>query len=99
MVLLISFCACVGLVSGTLLNLVSQARVWMGLARDGLIPSQFATVNSRTMTPLLATCVGGLLSIGLASVLEFRTLASMMSLGALLALTAVNLSLICLRHQ
>lgn len=99
MVLLISFCACVGLISGTLLNLVSQARVWMGLARDGLVPSHFAAVNSWTRTPLFATCVGGMLSIGLASFLDFRTLASMLSLNCLLALTSVNWSLIHLRHH
>merc|ERR1719191_2022763 len=51
------------------------------------------------MTPLFATCFGGMLSICLASFLEFKTLASFLSLGALFALTSVNLSLIHLRHH
>merc|ERR1719337_630909 len=81
MVLLISFCACVGLVSGTILNLVSQARIWMSLARDGLVPARFAVVNSWTQTPVFATCVGGLMALALASFLEFEVLASMVSMG------------------
>lgn len=99
MVLLISFCACIGLVSGVILNLVSQARIWMCLARDGLVPSRFSTVHSWTQTPLFATLVAGTFALMLASFLEFSTLASMVSLGAMIALTSVNLSLIPLRYH
>merc|ERR1719160_2321153 len=63
MVLLVASCASFGIIAGTLLNLVSQPRIWMCLARDGLIPSQFANIQQGTRTPLFATIFGGSLSL------------------------------------
>lgn len=99
MVLLIASCASFGIIAGTLLNLVSQPRIWMCLARDGLLPPQFAEIQSRTRTPLFATIFGGVLSLVLCGFVPFKVLTSCVSIGALLGLTSVNVSLIMLRHR
>jgi amino acid transporter len=99
MVLLIASCASFGIIAGTLLNLVSQPRIWMCLARDGLIPSQFAEIHPGTKTPLFATLFGGTISLVLCGFVPFKVLTSCVSIGALLGLTSVNVSLIMLRHH
>lgn len=99
MVLLIASCASFGIIAGTLLNLVSQPRIWMCLARDGLVPPNFAEIHSGTRTPLFATIFGGLLSLALCAFVPFKVLTSCVSIGALLGLTSVNMSLILLRHH
>merc|ERR1719191_693768 len=98
MVLLVASTASFGIIAGTLLNLVSQPRIWMCLARDGLLPSQFAEIHSGTRTPLFATIFGGTLSLFLCGFVPFKVLTSCVSIGALLGLTSVNVSLILLRH-
>lgn len=99
MVILIASCASFGIIAGTLLNLVSQPRIWMCLARDGLIPSRFAEIHSQTRTPLFATIFGGSISLALCGFVPFKVLTSCVSIGALLGLTSVNVSLIMLRHH
>merc|ERR1719191_1487318 len=99
MVLLVASTASFGIIAGTLLNLVSQPRIWMCLARDGLLPSQFAQIQSGTRTPLFATIFGGSLSLALCGFVPFKVLTSCVSIGALLGLTSVNVSLIMLRHH
>jgi APA family basic amino acid/polyamine antiporter len=99
MVILVAGCASLGIVAGTLLNLVSQPRIWMCLARDGLMPPQFAVIQSGSRTPLFATIFGGVLSLMLCGFVPFKVLTSCVSVGALLALTSVNISLIMLRHH
>lgn len=99
MVILIAGCASLGIIAGTLLNLVSQPRIWMCLARDGLIPQHFAVIHPGTRTPLFATVFGGSLSLALCGFVPFKVLTSCVSIGALLALTSVNISLLMLRHH
>lgn len=99
MVIPVSLCAVIGLVAGTLLNLVSQPRIWMALARDGLIPPCFAEIHQTTRTPLNATLLGGAFSLALGSIVPFSVLAKLMSAGTLLALCCVLVGHVALRHQ
>lgn len=94
----VSLSAVIGIASGTMLNLTSQSRVWMTLARDGLVPPVLAQVHPSTQTPLLATAFTGILAMLLASVLPFELLVSLMSAGTLVALVCVNVGYIGRRY-
>eukprot|EP00747_Dinoflagellata_sp_TGD_P186048 gnl/TRDRNA2_/TRDRNA2_42882_c0_seq1.p1 gnl/TRDRNA2_/TRDRNA2_42882_c0~~gnl/TRDRNA2_/TRDRNA2_42882_c0_seq1.p1 ORF type:complete len:564 (+),score=68.43 gnl/TRDRNA2_/TRDRNA2_42882_c0_seq1:273-1964(+) len=98
MAIVVSVAAVVGIASGTMLNLTSQSRTWMTLARDGLLPSQLARISLTTNTPLAATGVTGFFAILLAALLSFETLVSLMSAGTLCALMCVNMGFIARRH-
>lgn len=91
--MIVTVAAVIGLTAGIVLNLVSQPRIWMSLARDGLLPSSFGTINERTGTPLIATLFAMLIASVLGAFFSFGTLVGMVSLGLLCAYAAV-----CLAH-
>lgn len=98
MAVIISLAAITGMPSGTMLNLTSQARTWMTLSRDGLIPEFFGYIHPTTQTPLQATIVAGTFAALLATFLRFEVLVSLISAGTLFALICVNLGHIARRH-
>jgi len=98
MAVTVSLAAVVGLPSGIMLNLTSQARTLMALARDGLFPPEVAWVHPRTQTPLLATAIASFLALPLSAFVPFEMLSVLMSCGTLLALMCVNVGFICRRY-
>src|SRR6201997_3713952 len=49
--------AVISIFSVTLVTLYGQTRILFAMGRDGLLPSRFATVNARTMTPVSNTVI------------------------------------------
>lgn len=79
-------------------SLLPQPRVFMAMARDGLLPSFFSDVNRHTHVPVKSTIVTGLCAGSLAFFMEVSQLAGMVSVGTLLAFTMVAISVLILRY-
>ncbi|XP_065852254.1 cationic amino acid transporter 4, vacuolar isoform X1 [Euphorbia lathyris] len=79
-------------------SLLPQPRMFMAMARDGLLPSFFSDINERTQVPVKSTLAVGVLASALAFFMDVSQLAGMVSVGALLAFTAVAVSVLILRY-
>jgi amino acid transporter len=95
---LIAAGALAGMTSVILITLLSQARIFLAMARDGLLPpSVFGAVHPRFRTPHRSTMLtGGLLCI-LTAVAPMDWLFEMVNIGTLLAFAIVCGSVLLLR--
>ena len=60
--------AVISIFSVTLVSMYGQTRILFAMGRDGLLPSRFATVNTRTMTPVSNTVIVAVAASALAAV-------------------------------
>ena len=98
-VFLISLGAVVGITSVLLVLLLSQARVLLAMARDGLIPREFfAAVHPRFRTPHKATILTGVLVATVAALFPLRILAELVNIGTLMAFVIVCASVMVMRR-
>jgi APA family basic amino acid/polyamine antiporter len=96
---LISLGAVVGITSVLLVLLLSQARVLLAMARDGLIPRDFfAAVHPRFRTPHKATILTGVLVALVAAVFPLKLLADLVNIGTLMAFVIVCAAIIVMRR-
>ncbi|KAJ0469981.1 putative amino acid/polyamine transporter I, cationic amino acid transporter [Helianthus annuus] len=79
-------------------SILPQPRILMAMARDGLLPSFFSEVNTRTQVPVKSTILTGLVAATLAFCMDVEQLAGMVSVGTLLAFTMVAISVLILRY-
>ncbi|GLT87473.1 hypothetical protein SLE2022_055550 [Rubroshorea leprosula] len=79
-------------------SLLPQPRVLMAMARDGLLPSFFSDINKHTKVPVKSTVTAGILAAVLALLMDVEQLSGMVSVGTLLAYTAVAVSVLILRY-
>jgi basic amino acid/polyamine antiporter, APA family len=89
--------AIVGLTSVLVTLLIGQPRIFLAMARDGLLPRWTARVHPRFGTPVATTVISG---VGIALVAGFVPLADiadMTSIGTLLAFAMVCLAVLLLR--
>jgi APA family basic amino acid/polyamine antiporter len=95
---LIAAGALAGMTSVILITLLSQARIFLAMARDGLLPARiFGAVHPRFRTPHLSTMLtGGLLCI-LTAVAPMDWLFEMVNIGTLLAFSIVCAAVLLLR--
>lgn len=56
---------------------LSQPRILMAMARDGLLPSFFSDVNRRTQVPVKSTILTGIMAAALAFFMDVSQLAGM----------------------
>jgi APA family basic amino acid/polyamine antiporter len=98
-VFLISLGAIIGLTSVLLVLLLSQARVLLAMARDGLIPRGFfGAVHPRFRTPHKATILTGVLVAIVAAIFPLRILAELVNIGTLMAFVIVCASVLVMRR-
>jgi len=79
--------------------LLGQARVFMAMSQDGLLPGAFSKLNQRTRTPWTSHVISALTSSLLAAVLPIAELGNMTSIGTLLAFVIVCVGVMFLRHR
>lgn len=89
--------AIIGLTSVILVLMYGQTRIFYTMARDGLLPSIFATVHKKFLTPWINTLVVGLVVAIAAGFFDINTLGDMTSVGTLAAFGIVCLTVIWLR--
>lgn len=95
---LIATGALAGMTSVLLVTFLSQARVFLAMARDGLLPkSIFAEVHPRFRTPHRSTILTGIVIAISAGFLPIRMLEEMVSIGTLMAFALVCISVMLLR--
>src|SRR5262245_13142451 len=98
-VFLISVGAVVGITSVLLVLLLSQARILLAMARDGLIPRGFfGAVHPRFRTPHKATILTGVLVAVVAALFPLKILADLVNIGTLMAFVIVCAAVIVMRR-
>ncbi len=98
-VFFISLGAVVGITSVLLVLLLSQARVLLAMARDGLIPYRFfGAVHPRFRTPHRATILTGVLVAAAAALFPLKLLAELVNIGTLMAFVIVCTAVIVMRR-
>ena len=96
--LLISVGALTGITSVLLVMLLSQPRVFLAMARDGLVPpSFFGAVHPRYLTPWKSTILIGVCVSLMGSLLPLRILAELVSIGTLFAFVVVCIAVLIMR--
>src|SRR5262249_43686892 len=79
-----------GITSVLLVSFLSQARIFLAMARDGLLPpGVFGAVHPRFRTPHRATVLTGALVCGLAAFTPIGQLQNLVNIGTLLAFVIV----------
>ena len=95
---LISTGALAGLTSVLLVTFLSQARVFLAMARDGLLPkSIFSVVHEKYRTPHRSTILTGVFIMLTAGFMPMNILGEMVSIGTLMAFALVCASVLMLR--
>jgi amino acid transporter len=83
-----------GCIGSALTSQASVSRILYAMGRDGILPRKFfGHVSPKFSTPIYAILLVSVVSL-LAIVIDLTTLASIISFGALVAFSAVNLSVI-----
>jgi basic amino acid/polyamine antiporter, APA family len=96
---LISAGALAGLTSVILVFQLGQPRIFMAMARDGLLPEYFARVHRRFRTPYITTIWTGVAVGGVAMLTDIGSLADLTNIGTLFAFILVCLGVIILRRK
>lgn len=89
--------AVISIFSVTLVTLYGQTRILFAMGRDGLLPSIFAKVSPRTMTPVNNTIIVSVIVALLAGFVPLDYLIDMVSIGTLTAFIVVSIGVIILR--
>jgi amino acid transporter len=98
--LLISTGALAGLTSVLLVTFLSQARIFLAMARDKLLPPAiFGAVHPRFKTPHISTALTGAVIILTAAFTPISDLEKMVNIGTLFAFVIVCLTVLILRIQ
>ncbi|CAE5966012.1 unnamed protein product [Arabidopsis arenosa] len=79
-------------------SLLAQPRIFMAMARDGLLPAFFSEISPRTQVPVKSTIAIGVLAAALAFFMDVAQLSEMVSVGTLMAFTAVAACVLVLRY-
>ncbi len=96
---LISLGALTGITSVLLVLMLSQPRVFLAMARDGLVPeSFFGAVHPRLRTPWKSTILTGFFVAGMGGFLPLRILAELVNIGTLLAFVIVCAAVLIMRR-
>jgi APA family basic amino acid/polyamine antiporter len=95
----ISLGALAGITSVLMVLLLSQPRIMLAMARDGLLPpSFFAAVHHRYRTPWKATILTGFVVGLMAALMPLRILAELVNVGTLLAFIFVCAAVLIMRR-
>jgi APA family basic amino acid/polyamine antiporter len=96
---LISLGALTGITSVLLVLMLSQPRVMLAMARDGLVPSNFfGAIHEKFRTPWKSTILTGVFVALLAGFLPLRVLAELVNIGTLLAFVIVCAAVLIMRR-
>ncbi|HYH44210.1 MAG TPA: amino acid permease [Thermoanaerobaculia bacterium] len=96
---IISLGALAGITSVLLVMMLSQPRVMLAMARDGLVsPKFFGAIHEKFRTPWKSTILTGFFVALLAALLPLRILAELVNIGTLLAFVIVCAAVLIMRR-
>jgi basic amino acid/polyamine antiporter, APA family len=87
-----------GLTSVIITMIIPQARIWLTMSYDGLLPKYFGAVHPRFKTPHIATAITGVAAATFAGLLPIGILGELVSIGTLVAFIVVCIGVIVLRY-
>lgn len=94
---LITLAATAGLMSVMLVMMLGQTRIFLGMAKDGLLPNFFKTLHPAFKTPHKSTILVGAIVSLVAAFTPIDKVSEMCSMGTLLAFAMVCLAVMILR--
>ncbi|MGE5341980.1 MAG: amino acid permease [Candidatus Omnitrophota bacterium] len=95
---IISLGALAGITSVLLVMMLSQPRIFLAMARDGLLPpGVFGDVHPKYKTPWKSTILTGFFVATMAALLPLRILAELVNIGTLLAFVIVCAAVLIMR--
>ena len=95
---LVSAGALAGMTSVLLVFQLGQPRIFMAMARDGLLPQYFAKIHPRFRTPHITTIWTGVVVGGVATITDIGSLADLTNIGTLFAFALVCIGVVMLRR-
>lgn len=95
---LISAGAIAGLTSVLMVSILGQSRLFMRMAKDGLLPPVFASIHPKHQTPRLSILICAILVAVAAGLLSVNELAILTNIGTLAAFCLVCIGVIILRY-
>jgi APA family basic amino acid/polyamine antiporter len=78
--------------------IIPQARIWLTMAHDGLLPKFFGAVHPRFRTPHISTVITGTAAATAAGLLPIGILGELVSIGTLIAFMVVCIGVVVLRY-
>jgi basic amino acid/polyamine antiporter, APA family len=87
-----------GLTSVIITMIIPQARIWLTMAHDGLLPKVFGAVHPKFRTPHIATLITGIAAATFAGLLPIGILGELVSIGTLIAFIVVCVGVLVLRY-
>jgi APA family basic amino acid/polyamine antiporter len=95
---LITIAAVAGLTSVMLVMMLGQTRIFLGMAKDGLLPfNVFGKVHDKYKTPYRSTLLVGLVVSLVAASTPIDKVSEMCSMGTLLAFSMISIAVVVLR--
>ncbi len=96
---LVSLGALTGITSVLLVMMLSQPRIFLAMARDGLLPTSFfGAVHDRFRTPWKSTILTGIFVATTSALVPLRILAELVNIGTLLAFVIVCAAVLIMRR-
>jgi APA family basic amino acid/polyamine antiporter len=87
-----------GLTSVIITMIIPQARIWLCMSHDGLLPKMFGAVHPKFKTPHKSTLITGVLAAIFGGCLPIGLLGELVSIGTLIAFMVVCLGVLILRY-
>ena len=97
--LVLSGGAVISVFSVTLVTIYGQTRILYAIAKDGLIPKTFQTVNPRTQSPVSNTLIVSLIVGIVGGLVDATFLWDMVSMGTLVAFMVVSIAVPVIRRK
>lgn len=88
----------IGMISTLLITVYGQVRIFMVMARDGLLPQVFSRVHPVHRTPATCTWITGALTAIIAGFFPLGVIIELCNIGTLFAFILVSVGVIVLRH-
>ncbi len=98
-VFIITIAAVAGLTSVMLVMMLGQSRIFLGMAKDGLLPKFFKTIHPTFKTPWKSTILIGFVVSVVSAVTPIDKVSEMCSMGTLLAFAMISGAVLLLRYQ
>lgn len=96
---LVSLSAIIAITSVFLVFQIGQPRIWMCMARDGLLPAKFASIHPKYKTPAFATIVTGVVVALPILFLNQELVTDLCSIGTLFAFMLVSAGVLAMGRQ
>ncbi len=95
---IIAFGAVCGITTVLLVLIYGQTRVFLAMARDGMLPKRLVKLHPRYKTPHIITGITGVIVATLSGLLPIGAIAELTNAGTLFAFITVAVGVLVLRH-